>query len=141
MLAWLSRVEVLIAIVAFSLLAVLTVPRGVDAAVSQPGDELRDAQEVVQNAIDRYALDHHTWPGATQADEAAASEALLEQLTSYTNAAGQTSSTRDDEFRYGPYLASDGVSAEVLTQFAQTASTQQSPWSYNSTNGRFSISE
>lgn len=141
--AWITRIEVLVAIVAFALLAVLSVPRGVDAAISSEGDALSNTHEMVQNAIDRYAMDHHAWPAndAEPTNTATACKNLLKQLTLYTNDAGQTNTTRDEEYCYGPYLDPTGDGAELLSQLAADATIDELRCEYDPTNGRLRLSD
>lgn len=138
MYAWLSRFEVLIAIVAFALLAILTVPRGVQAEVSESRAGTVDSTlEIVQNAIDRYALDHHAWPGGPSRLDPTSSGSLtglLEQLMHPTNAAGEVSEVADSEFCFGPYLTAD--SARVMQTLGTDQAGSGAEWYYDPATGR-----
>jgi competence protein ComGC len=138
MYAWLSRFEVLIAIVAFALLAILTVPRGVQAEVSKSrSGSIESTLEIVQNAIDRYALDHHAWPGVTTNPDAPGSDSLnilLQQLTCATNAAGEIGQAVDSEFCFGPYISTDSAAAAL--DLGLDPPRVNADWRYDPTTGR-----
>lgn len=134
--AWLTRIEVLIAIVAFSLIAVLTVPRGVEAAISPQLDPAKAAHDCLQNAIDRYAMEHHDWPG-----QSANCEELLNQLTQFTDLQGNTSATFDQNHRFGPYLQTGSDAALLLEAVLVEPSLPGQRWEYNPNNGRLQLSD
>jgi prepilin-type N-terminal cleavage/methylation domain-containing protein len=129
-----TLVELLIVVIILAILAAIVVPQFAattdDARISSLDSTLSN----MRSAIDLYRQQHSAYPGdadatggggagctGTQAPGAANGgtlATLYEQLTRYTNAVGQTCSTQDPGFDYGPYLKKSPLPANPVTDIA-----------------------
>lgn len=163
-----TLVELLIVAIILAILAAIVVPQFAASTNDARASALRSNLSNIRGAIDLYAQQHGgTFPaavastggtctGGTAGSGAAGSlAALTEQLTRYSNSAGQTCSLADidadgtPEFPYGPYLKSDSLPANPVTdtlavQFETTGDlamqAQATPglgWRYDTTSGKF----
>jgi prepilin-type N-terminal cleavage/methylation domain-containing protein len=107
-----TLIEMLVVVIILGILAMIIVPQ---ISVSTSDAELRTLEtnlNTIRSAIDLYAAQHkNQYPGlknhTTGADAGTAAEAkaaFLAQMTTYSNAAGVTTTTKNDLFPYGPYI-------------------------------------
>jgi general secretion pathway protein G len=163
-----TLVELLIVAIILAILAAIVVPQFASSTVDARASALRSNLSNIRSAIDLYAQQHNgNYPaavastggsctGGTAGSGAAGSlAALTEQLTRYSNANGQTCSLADidgdgaDEFPFGPYLKSDSLPANPVTDTAavdfattgdlamQAQATPGLGWRYDTTSGKF----
>ncbi len=107
-----TLIEILIVVMVLGILAMAIIP--------QISVSTKDAREStlstnllgLRNAVELYYHQHNnTYPGARKSDGSAAvasaaegAAAFLAQLTQYSDATGKVSVTKDDTFKFGPYL-------------------------------------
>lgn len=107
-------VEIIIVVIILGVIASLAIPRFSSAAVRDEESLLKGRLRVLRTAIALYERDHGVLPGRVAGQEplAGPSQATLvvQQLTRYTDKAGNVSSTPDESHTFGPYLR-DGVPA------------------------------
>lgn len=109
-----TLVELIIVIIILGILAALAIPQFSASTDDAKKATLQGNLAVLRNAISLYYHQHNSvYPGTVdEADGtsavkgADAADALIAQLTKYSNAAGKTSDTQDADFPYGPYLVS-----------------------------------
>ncbi|MBL7645542.1 MAG: prepilin-type N-terminal cleavage/methylation domain-containing protein [Candidatus Hydrogenedentes bacterium] len=109
-----TLVELIIVIIILGILAALAIPQFSASTDDAKKATLQGNLAVLRNAISLYYHQHNSvYPGAVdEADGTTAvkgtdaADALIAQLTKYTNAAGKTSDKQDADFPYGPYLVS-----------------------------------
>lgn len=123
-----TLVELLIVVIILAILAAIVVPQFSastdDAKVSSLDSTLAGTRAIV----DLYYQQHGKYPsaavssGATCPGTGAAGTgavntvtAFMDQLTRYTNAAGQSCTTKDTTFKYGPYLKKDALPKNPIT--------------------------
>jgi prepilin-type N-terminal cleavage/methylation domain-containing protein len=107
-----TLVELIIVIIILGILAALAIPQFSASTDDAKKATLQGNLAVLRNAINLYYHQHNSvYPGAVdEADGTTAvkgtdaADALIAQLTKYTNAAGKTSDKQDADFPYGPYL-------------------------------------
>jgi len=110
-----TLVELLIVVIIIGILAAVALPQFGDSATDAKRSSLDASLSTMRNAIQLYYHQHNsTNPGVVATHKAGAGEAaahsdeadaFAKQLTMYSDAAGNTSDTRDpDNFPYGPYL-------------------------------------
>ncbi len=101
-----TLVELLIVVIILAILAAIVVPQFVastsDAELAALDSNLRN----IRSAIALYNQQHGEYPGANgDGTNAANTEAaFLSQLTTFTDADGDASATKDATHIYGPYL-------------------------------------
>ncbi len=119
-----TLVELLIVVIIIGILAAVAIPQFGDSATDAKVSALGSNLAAVRNAIELYYHQHTSkYPGivathkvgaAAPAAHADVDEAFAYQLTMYSDAAGNTSDTKDTtNFPYGPYLK-QGIPANPL---------------------------
>lgn len=99
--------EVVIVVIILGLLAVLVVPHLSTAANAEREASLRDDLHFLRTQVMVYQAQHNgIAPGYPDGDVTAqpSQAVFVEQMTMYTDEAGNTSRTPSDVFKYGPYL-------------------------------------
>jgi len=91
-----SLLELVVVVVIIGIIAVIAIPRMSRGSAGAADAALAGDLAVLRNAIDLYHVEH---PGLypTKAK-------IVDQLTQYTDASGNTQSTKDSTYIYGPYL-------------------------------------
>ncbi|MBI9082259.1 MAG: type II secretion system protein [Desulfobacterales bacterium] len=106
-----TLVEMLIVVIVLGILAMIVVPQ---VAVSTEDTKLKTLQtnlSALRNAAELYYAQHNqTYPGAKDNAGAAnptalaSATAFVEQLTQYTDINGAVQTTKDNTYKYGPYI-------------------------------------
>jgi prepilin-type N-terminal cleavage/methylation domain-containing protein len=108
-----TLIEMLVVVIILGILAMIIVPQITVSTEDARLNSLQTNLNTVRSAIEVYAAQHgNNYPGAKKTDgtgtDTVAGDlptALLDQLTLYTDAKGQTSTTLDrTNFPFGPYL-------------------------------------
>jgi len=110
-----TLVELLIVVIIIGILAAVAIPQFGDSATDAKLASLDANLTTMRSAIELYYHQHgSTYPGVIKTHKAgaadaqahaSAADAMVKQLTMYSDAAGNTSDTRDTtNFPYGPYL-------------------------------------
>ncbi len=158
-----TLIELLVVVVIMAALAAVVIPLFGNARDDATLAALDATLARLRGAIERYQHDHGAWPGrrpsgggancAAQtggvpgSGSANSATALLEQLTRYTNDAGHACSKRGGAFVHGPYLRTQTLPRNPLTQSAAVdivtegslnlASTRtDGGWKYDAVSGR-----
>jgi len=91
-----SLLELVVVVVIIGIIAAVAIPRMSRGSAGAADAALSGNLAVLRNAIDMYAAEHTgTFPTAADA---------ADQLTKYTDSAGNTADTRDSTHLYGPYV-------------------------------------
>lgn len=112
-----TLVELLIVVIVLALLSAIIMTQYSDTVNESRLSTLKSNLVIMRSAIERYKIEHQVWPGKERSLGGACSnggsagtgppneaQALSDQLGFYTNLDGQSCSTRDTIFKYGPYL-------------------------------------
>ncbi len=102
-----ALVEIVVALLLVAILAVLVLPRLVEATDTRQQTQLRNQIQILRTAISSYRSEHNNLPpGFPEGDPTATPtyETLVAQLTQYSDAQGRTSTQPDEQFQFGPYL-------------------------------------
>lgn len=156
-----TLVELLIVAIILAILAAIIVPQFASTTVDAQEAALRSNLTGMRSAINLYRQQHGEFPSASASSGATCPAsgtaglgaadnpiALVDQLTRYSNAAGQTCSTSSTEFSFGPYLQDDDLPNNPVTtvgtvvivttgDLAMTASTVAGGWRYDNASGKF----
>ncbi len=160
-----TLVELLIVVIILAILAAIVVPQFSATTTDAQSSALRSNLASIRGAIDLYSQQHTgDFPAAKTAVSACnpgtAGTGLLntqlafeEQLTFYSNAAGQTCSIADSpaggivEYPFGPYIKGDlpvnpvtnvGIVTIVTTgDLAMPAALASGGWRFDTTSGKF----
>ncbi len=126
-----TLVEILIVVVILGILATIVIPQFSNASVQAKETALKDELRYLRTQIVVFKAQHRDVPpGASGAN-------LAEQLTMYTDEAGQTSAVATATHKYGPYLSK--MPANPINVLATIEVTTQNPlvadgghgWKYN----------
>lgn len=125
-----SLIELVVVVVILGLIAAIAIPRTSRGAAGAADSALAADLATMRNAIEIYKTEHGgTLP--TLADFEA-------QLTTYTDAAGNTNATKTTTFIYGPYLSAIPrikVGARKGSNGVADADGDGVGWIYNATTG------
>ncbi len=126
-----SLIELVIVVVIIGIIGAIAIPRISRGSAGAADSATMGDLAVLRNAIDLYATEHDgTYPTLA---------AIEDQLTQYTDSAGNVSATRDATHIYGPYVRripplKVGVE-KGSTAFTDTAGTADSGWVYDEDTG------
>lgn len=154
-----TLVELLIVAIILAILAAIIVPQFADTTNDAQESALRANLAGMRSAMNLYRQQHGEYPGVNTAvggtcsgtagtGTAGSQQAIEDQLTRYSNAAGQTCSLPDTGFAFGPYLQEDnlpdnpitssGVVAIVTTGNLEMAADGAGlGWKFDSSAGKF----
>jgi len=108
-----TLIEMLVVVIILGILAMIIVPQITVSTEDARLNTMQSNLTTVRSAIEVYAAQHgNRYPGlysetdgtTAVADDAASKAALLAQLTQFTDINGQTNTTKDTTFKFGPYL-------------------------------------
>lgn len=126
-----SLIELVIVVVIIGIIGAIAIPRISRGSAGAADSATMGDLAVLRNAIDLYATEHDgIYPTLA---------AIEDQLTQYTDSAGNVSATRDATHIYGPYVRripplKVGVE-KGSTAFTDTAGTADSGWVYDEDTG------
>ena len=125
--------ELLIVVIILAILAAIVVPQFASSSDDAKVSALQSNLARLRSAVDLYYQQHGAYPGANLSSGAVcpgggaagsgaanSEQALIDQLTRYTNAAGQSCTTTDATFRFGPYIKKDALPENPITTVATT---------------------
>jgi general secretion pathway protein G len=157
-----TLVELLIVVIILSILAAIVVPQFASSTSDAKLSALDANLSTMRSATELYYQQHGAYPsavastggtppgtgGAAGTGAIDTAQAFTDQLTQYSNAAGQTATTGDPiSFKYGPYLKK-GIPLEPVTNsgavvliklgvLGMTADSATSVgWKFDSKNGQ-----
>ncbi len=121
-----TLVELLIVAIILAILAAIIVPQFASTTTDAKESALRANLSGLRSATDLYRQQHGVYPGVNTAfggtcsgtagaGTAGTQQAIEDQLTRYSNAAGQTCSVPDTGFAFGPYIQEDVLPTNPIT--------------------------
>ena len=156
-----TLVELLIVVIILSILAAIVIPQFASSTSDAKYSALDTNLATVRSSIELYYQQHGTYPGATASSGGTpptggaagtgainTAQAVIDQLSMYTNTAGQAATNSDANYKYGPYLkkgmpadpfsnsAVVEVSTAGLLTMTATAATNAG-WKYDNKTGQF----
>ena len=158
-----TLVELLIVAIILAILAAIIIPQFASTTVDAQESALRANVAAMRSAIDLYRQQHGEYPGVSTAAGGTCSGtagtgvagtqlAIEDQLTRYSNAAGQTCNVPDAGFAYGPYLREDTLPANPITgsttiaivavgDLEMAADGAALGWKFDTTAGKFIVND
>ncbi|MDZ7813683.1 MAG: prepilin-type N-terminal cleavage/methylation domain-containing protein [Ideonella sp.] len=157
-----TLVELLIVVIILAVLAAIVIPQ-FNSATTDTQEAALDANlAAMRNAIELYKAQHANYPGRTASSGGAgctgaagtgtanSAQAFIDQMTTYSNAAGQSCTVGSASYKYGPYVRK-GIPNEPITQRGRNAaeiavasagtpvvpSAATGGWSYDTVTGQF----
>lgn len=124
-----TLIELLIVVIILAVLAAIVIPQFSSSTKDAQESALDTTLTEMRNAIELYYHQHGSVYPAAAGDgtNAAETEAtLLNQLTKYTDMAGNFSNTKDTTYKYGPYLKKQQLPTNPIDG--------HSNWVFNATN-------
>lgn len=101
-----SLVEMVLVVTILGVLASIAIPRMTTASSSAQQNALQATLANVRKAIDIYYAEHDRYPGYDHVTGLPDGTAFLDQLLKYSDFRGETNSTPNNTYKYGPYLRS-----------------------------------
>jgi prepilin-type N-terminal cleavage/methylation domain-containing protein len=100
-----TLIEMLIVIVILGILAMVIIPQISTSTDDAKLNTLRTNLSAMRNSVELYYAQHNSvYPGAVLGGAASASEAFVQQLTRYTDAAGIIATVKSGTNSLGPYI-------------------------------------
>ena len=99
-----TLVEILIVVAILGILAAITIPAFQGHILEAKESAAKTNLQILRNVIGVYATQHKDIPPGYFDGELIPSFMLYPQLTSYTDIEGSATSTKSQNFPYGPYL-------------------------------------
>ena len=158
-----TLVELLIVAIILAILAAIIIPQFASTTVDAQESALRANAAAMGSAIDLYRQQHGEYPGASAATGGTCSgtsgtgvllsqQAIEDQLTRYSNAAGQTCSLPETGFAFGPYFQDDDLPTNPISgsnviaiistgDLEMTADGANLGWKYDTAAGKFMVND
>jgi general secretion pathway protein G len=133
-----TLVEILIVVIILGILAAIVIPQFTQASTEARVSNLRTNLQTIRSQLLLYKMQHD--------NEAYPGDEFVDQMTTYTNPAGEAVATPDATHTLGPYLQSipinpiSGVNTMRIVSGAATAFAApdaDAGWWFNSTTGEF----
>ena len=125
-----TLVELLIVVIILSILAAIVVPQFAGSANDAKFSALDTNLATLRSATELYYQQHGVYPsnvassggtpptgGTAGTGAAGTAQSFIDQMTMFSNAAGQTATNSDANYKYGPYLKK-GVPVEPVSNSA-----------------------
>ncbi len=132
-----TLVEILIVVILLGILAAIVIPQFSGVSHESRVSALLSNLQIIRSQRQLYKAKHEgAWPDKD----------LVDQLTKYTDADGETSDTPDSDHRLGPYLQTwpaNSISGKSKVKVRKQPNQQFSPppkdegWWYNTATGEF----
>lgn len=154
-----TLVELLIVVIILAVLAAVVFPQFASSTNDAKSAALQSNLTNIRSAIEFYFQEHGEYPGANIATGATcgtgaavgagaanSAEALIAQLTRFTNADGLACTGKDATFKYGPYIKGEmpanpeGTTNAIVvvnTGVLGLASLGTGGWRYDTVTGEF----
>lgn len=158
-----TLVELLIVAIILAILAAIIIPQFASTTVDAQESALRANVAGLRSAVDLYRQQHGTYPGVNASSGGACTgtagtgaggtqQALQDQLTRYSNNAGQTCSVADAGYAFGPYIREDVLPANPITgsnvfSIVAVGNLEMAPdgaalgWKYDTTAGKLIVND
>ena len=160
-----TLVELLIVAIILAILAAIIIPQFASTTTDAQESALRADVAALRSAIGLYRQQHGAYPGANASTGgtctgaagtgiALSEQAIEDQLTRYSNAAGETCTvpgTAPDTFPFGPYFQADALPTNPITgsnavAIVSTGSLVMTPgtglgWQYDTVAGKIIIND
>ncbi len=105
-----TLIEILIVVILLGILATIIIPQVSVSTDDAKLNTLKTSLSNIRGAVELYYYQHNNiYPGDIDpsdgdGDPTDAADAFVAQLTMYTSATGQTATSKDTTYKYGPYL-------------------------------------
>ena len=138
-----TLIEILIVVMILGILAGIVIPQFSTASTEARESTLKENLRFVRTQVTAFKYQHReVMPGYPGGDRSATptAAAFLDQLTRYTDEAGNTSAAATGTYRYGPYLSrmppnplsgKDGVLVVTGPTMPAADAAQPHGWIYN----------
>jgi general secretion pathway protein G len=155
-----TLIELLIVVIIIAILAAIAIPQFSSSSGDAQESAMSANLSTMRSAIELYRVQHNnTYPstfgtaaaptcnGSAGTGTVNQEKALIEQLTTYSDAAGHTCSVRDPGYNFGPYLraipnepiTNSNVVTVVTAAGTSQASATTTGWRFVNTTGTFQV--
>jgi prepilin-type N-terminal cleavage/methylation domain-containing protein len=156
-----TLIELLIVVIILAIIAAIAIPQFSASTADAQASALDSNLAAVRTALEQYKVQHtgNVYPGAvasaggvacpgggTSIAATVGANALREQLTGYTNAAGEVCGAPGGAFRFGPYLRqgipSEPINNSIALEITSTGArivpaAATGGWAYDTLSGQF----
>jgi len=119
-----TLIELLIVVVILGVLAAVAIPQFTASTDDAKVAAIDSTLATTRTAIDMYFQDHSEYPAALETASGAGDDftqaAFEDQLTQYTDADGDISTSKDATHIYGPYLKKKGMPKDPIVKNSAT---------------------
>jgi len=139
-----TLVEILIVVIILGILAAIVIPQFTEASSEARVSNLMTNLQTIRSQLLLYKTQHlEDYPASGSGEDG---DDFADQMTTYTDVDGATSTTPDSDYPYGPYLQSiptnpiSGDNAVTVVTGASTAFSApeaDAGWWFNATTGEF----
>lgn len=128
-----TLIEILIVVIILGILATIVIGVFANSSADASAKALQDDLRTIRGQLQVYAAQHGTYPTVADFDD---------QMTHYSDVSGNTATSKDPSYPYGPYIMSIPSMPTGTEKGKNTITTGASyvpgfAWRYDSTNGHF----
>jgi len=156
-----TLVELLIVTIILAILAAIVIPQFASTTDDAKLSALDANLSAMRASVDLYYQQHGSYPSSAAATGATCpasgtagtggintEQAFINQLSRYSNKSGQTCTTTDATFKYGPYMKKDSLPNNTLTDIktlvvsttgalGMTGNATPAGWKFDNVTGQF----
>jgi general secretion pathway protein G len=143
-----TLIEIMIVVVILGILAAIVLPQFSNASQQTRENTLKDELRYMRTQLGVYSAQHYDQPPGFQNGSLAGnvSSLFVQQMTQYSDALGNESSTMSSVYQFGPYLSQMPAnpvtsisSIEVVTGIGAMTPDNSTAWLYNPTTMAFMV--
>jgi general secretion pathway protein G len=126
-----TLIEILIVVIILGILAAIVIPQFTSASTEARQGNLKSQLQTLRSQIALYKLQHRDIAPSQDSVE------FWDQMTQFSDEAGETNATKTDVFKYGPYYEAPVVNPLTNSSvIAGAAGLNGAGWAYDAATGK-----